>query len=171
MKEKHTADYFPHYVNGSATKYALEAKYGNDGYAFWFKLLELLCSNGTFSLDFNDNAKKQWLMAITHTCEDKAVEMINYLTSLDAIDVELWNTGKIIWCQNLVDNLDIVFKRRVSYPKKPIFNIPLNNPPNIHTIHTDRGMITDGKHIGNNMNTDSKRYDNKKYKKGDVVKL
>jgi hypothetical protein len=32
-------------------------------------------------------------------------------------------------------------------------------------------MITDGKHIDNNMNTDGKRYDNKKYKKGDVVKL
>lgn len=42
---RQTADYFPHYVGEkSRTKFILEKNWGNDGYAFWFKLLELLCA-------------------------------------------------------------------------------------------------------------------------------
>ena len=39
---KAVVDYFPHYVNHGKTLFILEQKYGNDGYAFWFKLLEML---------------------------------------------------------------------------------------------------------------------------------
>jgi hypothetical protein len=84
--KKYTADYFPHYVNGSATKHALERRYGNDGYAFWFKLLEILCSTGTFSLDLKDLVKKEWLMDLTHMSEEQAMKMVDYLADLDAID-------------------------------------------------------------------------------------
>lgn len=42
---RQTADYFPHYVGEkSRTKFILEKNWENDGYAFWFKLLELLCA-------------------------------------------------------------------------------------------------------------------------------
>lgn len=39
---KETVDYFPHFVKCGRTIFILESKYGNDGYAFWFKLLEIL---------------------------------------------------------------------------------------------------------------------------------
>jgi hypothetical protein len=124
--KKYTADYFPHYVNGSATKHALERRYGNDGYAFWFKLLEILCSTGTFSLDLKDLVKMEWLMDLTHMDEEHTLKMVDYLADLEAIDKELWTSQKIVWCSNLLDNLDPVFSRRVDKPKKPS---PLNNPP------------------------------------------
>lgn len=125
-RKKFTVDFYPHYVNGSATKHALERRYGNEGYAFWFKLLEVLCSTGTFHLDMNDLSKKEWLMDITHTPEKLTLEMVDYLAALDAIDKDLWETSKIIWCDNLVANLEEVFKRRAERPQKPL---PLNNPP------------------------------------------
>lgn len=40
--KKQTVDYFPHFVKGGRTIFILENKFGNDGYAFWFKLLEIL---------------------------------------------------------------------------------------------------------------------------------
>ena len=39
---KLTVDYFPHIINQGKTIFIIENNYGNDGYAFWFKLLELL---------------------------------------------------------------------------------------------------------------------------------
>jgi len=39
---KQGVDYFPHFVNHGKTMFILEEKFGNNGYAFWFKLLELL---------------------------------------------------------------------------------------------------------------------------------
>ena len=125
-RKKFTVDYFPHYVNGSATKHALERRYGNDGYAFWFKLLEILCATGSFCLDLKDLVKMEWLMDITHMNEQKTIEMVDYLCALDAIDKDLWENHKVIWCDNLIQNLDVVFTRRVDKPQKPF---PLNNPP------------------------------------------
>ena len=42
---KQTVDYFPHYANASSRKTVeiMEVEFGAAGYAFWFKLLELLC--------------------------------------------------------------------------------------------------------------------------------
>ena len=40
--KKQTVDYFPHSCNHKKTIYILEERYGNNGYSFWFKLLEML---------------------------------------------------------------------------------------------------------------------------------
>ena len=40
--KKQKVEYFPHFVMSGRTIFILENTYGNDGYAFWFKLLELL---------------------------------------------------------------------------------------------------------------------------------
>jgi hypothetical protein len=42
---KQTVDYFPHDCHHGQTIYILEKRFGNDGYAFWFNLLELLGSS------------------------------------------------------------------------------------------------------------------------------
>lgn len=45
---KTSVDYFPHMTHSGKTIAILEARWGNDGYAFWFKLLELLGDSATF---------------------------------------------------------------------------------------------------------------------------
>ena len=45
-----TVDYYPHYVKCGRTIYILEARFGNDGYAFWFKVLEVLGENEGISM-------------------------------------------------------------------------------------------------------------------------
>ena len=39
---KKGVDYFPHACVHGQTMFILEQRWGNDGYAFWFKLLEML---------------------------------------------------------------------------------------------------------------------------------
>ena len=45
--KKQTVDYFPHIIKQGKTMTILENRFGNDGYAFWFKLLEILGSTGS----------------------------------------------------------------------------------------------------------------------------
>ncbi|MEG0431019.1 MAG: DUF4373 domain-containing protein [Anaerovoracaceae bacterium] len=120
---KEGVDYFPHDVNASDKKtlYILESKFGNDGYAFWFKLLEILGEKKNHSFDCNDESEWLFLMAKTHVNEISVTEILGMLAKVEAIDPELWQ-NRIIWSQNFVDRLAPVYKKRGSQlPLKPSF--------------------------------------------------
>jgi DnaD/phage-associated family protein len=103
--------------------FVLESKYGNDGYAFWFKLLEVLGSTNGMYYDCNNVADWEFLLAKTHLSSETVTDILNILADLEAIDQDLW-LGKIIWSQNLVDNVKDSFKRRsTETPIKPSFCI------------------------------------------------
>lgn len=118
---KQTVDYFPHFVTtDSRTKFILEQSWGNDGYAFWFKLLELLGRSEGHYYDLSTTANDKYLMALMKIEESVIYEILETLADLGNIDKELWQERRIIWCQSLVDNLqDVYSKRTVSAPKKP----------------------------------------------------
>ena len=44
-RKLNSVEYFPHDVKGGKTLFILESRYGNTGYAFWFKTLEILASS------------------------------------------------------------------------------------------------------------------------------
>lgn len=118
---KQTADWFPHYVDDGKTKYILESRWGNDGYAFWFKLLELLCKTDGHIYDYGNAVDKQFLLARMKMPEETIEEIVATLIDLGNIDRELWEDGRRIWCQGLVDNIKPLYlKRKDSVPEKPI---------------------------------------------------
>ncbi len=119
--QKRTVDYFPHYATSGKTLLILQNEFGNDGYAFWFKLLSLLCRTDGQVYDYNIVASWKLLLAETQVSEDIANSVLQILADIDAIDKEL-HSHKVIWVQNLVDNLEDVYSRRTngSKPTKPI---------------------------------------------------
>lgn len=120
---KQTVDYFPHSCNHGQTMFIIEQRYGNDGYAFWFKLLELLGSNEGHKLDCNKSATWNYLSAKTLVSKEKADEILNLLAELEAIDPELWKE-KIIWSDNFLKGLAFAYRNRgVSIPDKPVIYI------------------------------------------------
>ncbi|MHC1683719.1 MAG: Lin1244/Lin1753 domain-containing protein [Clostridiaceae bacterium] len=117
--QKQTVDYFPHFANSGKTIFILENKFGNDGYAFWFKLLEILATTEGHYFRVENTIDWEFLLAKTKVSSETAIEILNTLANLDAIDQELW-AKKIIWVQKFVDNLSEVYrKRKVSAPIKP----------------------------------------------------
>lgn len=115
----YTVDYFPHFCAKGKTKRILEKKLGNDGYAVYFKILEVLGgSEGHF---YNCNRLLLWedLIAYCNVEEDKLVEIIDLCVDLEQFDEELWQ-HKVIWCQNFVNNLVPIYKKRLRViPSKP----------------------------------------------------
>lgn len=120
--KKRTVDYFPHQCNHGKTMFILEQKYGNDGYAFWFKLLELLGTTEGHFLHLENSADWEFLQAKTRLYGDKCREILDLLARLDAIDRELWESHRVVWSQNFVDGIAPVYRNRgVETPSKPSF--------------------------------------------------
>lgn len=113
--QKATAEYFQHSTKKGKTIFTLEAKYGNDGYALWFKTLELLTATEHHYLNFNDESLWEYYLTVVSIDENKTIEILNLLAKLNAIDADLWK-HKIIWCENLIHNLAVLYNKRLVKP-------------------------------------------------------
>jgi len=137
--QKDIVNYFPHDANACSgdTLTVLQSQFGNDGYAFWFKLLEKLSSTEGHYLDCRNSNRWQLLLAKTGVNELLGVEILKLLVEMQAIDENLWKS-RVIWCQKLVDNIaDVYRNRRRELPQKPIIT-------NSNSITTEsNGLTTD----------------------------
>lgn len=156
---KTTVDFFSHDCKHGKTIFILEQQYGNDGFAFWYKLLELLGDTSGHAYDCNNPDNWQYLLAYTKVSEDKAIQIINTLLSTNKIDKELWQ-HKTIWCQNFVNRLADVYEKRDSpLPPKPKTDLP-SPISNINSITAPEmpisGNQSDANIINEPINTHSK---------------
>jgi hypothetical protein len=118
---KCTVDYFPHDCTHRQTMFILESRYGNDGYAFWFKLLEMLGSSENHFIDCKNDTTQEFLQAKTRLDWNKCREILDLLAKLGAIDPELW-AQDIVWSDNFMSRISDAYKnRRVDIPIKPDF--------------------------------------------------
>lgn len=117
--EKDVVDYFQHDCLPKKTLSIIEEKYGNNGYSFWFKLLEQLGQTPGHYYDLNNSMNMEFLAARTKLTEEKCIEILNLLCRLEAIDCFLWKK-KIVWVQNFVTRLSHLYGKRVKeVPLKP----------------------------------------------------
>lgn len=123
---KSTVDYFPHAATHGKTMFVLEQRFGITGYCFWFKLLELLASTEGHAVYTDDITTWEYLLAKTGTDRETAINILNLLATLSAIDNELWQHN-IIWSQNFVDNIKDAYRNRAQeIPTRP--DIPRKKP-------------------------------------------
>jgi len=120
--EKLTVDFFPHYANHGKTLFIIQNEFGNDGYAFWFKLLEILCGSRNQVYDARNPVDIEFLAAKTHVTAELCIRILDKLAFLGATDTYLWQK-RIIWSENLIKNLAPVYaKRKQKIPVKPVMD-------------------------------------------------
>jgi hypothetical protein len=125
--------------------YILEERYGNNGYAFWFKLLELLGRSEGHFIDCRNPNRWEFLQAIIHLNGNTCNEILDLLAKLEAIDSELW-AKKIIWCQHFVNRLATVYaNRRVEIPTRPSFYIEESPPVEVSTDGNPQSKVKESK--------------------------
>ena len=114
-------DYFPHVTQTGMTIDILQSRWGNDGYAFWFKLLELLGNAQGFCYHCNSAPEWEYLLARTRVTAEVATAILDKLAEIEAIDAELWGE-KWVWSDNFVAGVAPAFeKRKGELPQKPDF--------------------------------------------------
>ena len=120
---KKGVDYFSHDVGaaGGPSMFTVQEEFGNDGYAFWFKLLEHLGSKESLSMDCNDAADWRFFVAKAKVSKEKAEQILDLLAEIGSIDPELWKQ-RIVWSDNFVSRVADVYKKRgTETPRKPDF--------------------------------------------------
>ena len=128
---KKGVDYFSHDCDaaGKPTCYTLQENFGNDGYAFWFKLLEFLGQRENLSFDCNIKAEWLYFVAKAKVSESDAIAILDTLASIDAIDADLWK-HKIVWSDNFLERVRDVYKKRgTPPPSRPI--VEEENPQDV----------------------------------------
>jgi hypothetical protein len=139
-KKKLNVDYFPHFISrGSKISY-LEHKYGNDGYATWFKILEELAKADYHFLDLS---KEMTMMFLSDKCkidEDKLLEIISDLVRMEVFHKELWNQ-KILYCPTFIESVSDVWERRKVEMKTPEDLMKPGNPKKPEIPKTDEKPV------------------------------
>ena len=132
---KATVDYFPHVCNHGQTMFIVEQRYGNDGYAFWFKLLETLGTSEGHYIDLGNPTAWEFLQAKTRLDEGFCTQILDLLAKVGAIDQELWEGRRVVWSQKFVDGIaDVYSNRRAETPPRPSF---YNQKPHGARVSTD----------------------------------
>lgn len=116
--------YFAHDVDASTSKTltVIQNSFGNAGYAFWYKLLEWLGgSSEEHSYDARETADLEFISNRCGSDLETGTKILQKLADVGAIDPVLWD-HRIIWCQNFIDRLEDLYKRRArELPLKPSY--------------------------------------------------
>jgi len=119
--KKNTVDYFPHDCYWSKELEIFVNKYGNDGYAFYYRLFEQLGVSPNHKYECGEPVDKQYLASKTGVTEEKMNQYIGDLVSVGVIDESYWKEG-IVWAQSFVDSVAEVYKKRATaLPTKESF--------------------------------------------------
>lgn len=109
---RNNIDYFPHECVHGRKMFVIESKYGNDGYAVWFKLLERLGDTDNHYLNLSDETELMYLASLMKVDENKFKNILNDLAKLGAIDKELYEENKIIWSQKFYESIQDAYNKR-----------------------------------------------------------
>ena len=109
--ERRNVDYFPHYLSEGKKMYLIEHKYGNDGYAVWFKVLETLATTDDHWLNLNDETNIMFMSAKCRVKEDVLFSILDDLSKLEEISSLLWK-DKIVWSEKFIESIQDAYSRR-----------------------------------------------------------
>ena len=144
---KKGVDYFSHDVTaaGSPTMFTIQQSFGNDGYALWFKLLEHLGTKENLCMDCNEISDWKYFVAKACVPEEQAVQILDLLADIGAIDADLWKQ-KVIWSDNFVARLADVYKKRgTGTPQKPVFCDRNDSTPDIPDAESTQSKVKESK--------------------------
>ncbi len=110
--QRHNVDYFPHYISDGKKMFIIESKFGNDGYAAWFKILETLAKTDNHWIDLQEESNVMFLSAKCRISEQTLIDLIDAVVKLGEIDSQLWKYQRVIWCQKFIDSIEDAYRKR-----------------------------------------------------------
>jgi len=113
-EQRNDVDYFPHQCTHGRKMHIIETKYGNDGYAVWFKLLEQLGKANHHFIEISDEMNFMFLTSVLKVDEERLNCILNDLAKLGAIDKNLFENYKILYSKKFVSSVEDAYKKRKS---------------------------------------------------------
>lgn len=134
---KQEVSYFPHYCKCGRVITILENRWGNDGYAFFYKLFELLGDKDGHMIDCRKVGNWEYLLAKVRVGDELGEAILQKLADLEVIDATLWG-HRIIWSDDFIDSIKDAYKRRFSLlPSKPSVSELLHTETPLNEVNDD----------------------------------
>ena len=111
---KEGMDYFPHDVTATGDKKieALRALYGNDGYAFYFILLETIYQEPNFEIDISDAETIQILSRKVGINEEKFHQILSTAIKWKCFDVDEYEKRHVLTSRGIKKRAAVVTEKR-----------------------------------------------------------
>ena len=113
-KKKNHVDYFPHDTHQSKAVRTISKTYGNDGYAFYYKLRELLGRTENYNYDLSKETDWFDFLGEMDIEEQQAKELIEFLVTIGELDKEMWLKEKRLWSDSFMEGIVSVYDKRVA---------------------------------------------------------
>jgi hypothetical protein len=127
--KSNNVDYFPCYCKDGKTLYILESRWGNAGYAFFYKLWKRLGDSDFHYIDLRPLDNWEYFRARMGVSDTETTDILNKLAEMKVIDLDLWS-NKIIWSDSFVESVkEVWIKRKQLIPQKPLFLIQKQELP------------------------------------------
>ena len=116
--------YFPHDVNAAGDKKieALRSLYGNDGYAFYFIMLEQIYQEPDFEIDVSDAETKEEIFQIlakkTAVTIEKFLQMFSTALKWGCFDKNAYEERGIITSKGIKKRANVVVEKRIRMRQK-----------------------------------------------------
>lgn len=110
--QKNKVDYFPHPVTHGKKMSYMEKKYGNDGYAVWFKILEELGNTDYHYLNLSDEVQIMFLSDRCMVSEETLLNIILDLVKLREFDKILWDESRILFSEKFIGSIQDAYIKR-----------------------------------------------------------
>ena len=113
---KEGMDYYPHDTDSSNDEKieALRAIHGNDGYVFYFVMLERIYRTSNAELDVSDAETRQILARKVAVTNEKFEEMIVTAIKYGCFDKEMYEKKCILTSNGIKRRSNVVFEKRLS---------------------------------------------------------
>lgn len=167
--KKSIVEYFSHDSTPDIVVSILEKRWGNDGYAVWYKLRETLGRSDNHFVDCRNRAAVICICSTLGVNEQVFEDIMNLLAELQAIDPELWNS-KIIFSAEFVKRLTDVYERRKVLPPTREVVIQITG---VELMSTETGLMdtetqVSGDSVNNNRQSKVKESKVKEIKEDDT---
>lgn len=124
-KVKKTTSHFLHENDHSGNKelYLLQKRFGNDGYAFYFKMLELISKTEGFVIDITSEYSIVSIADYMNLSKERFVEILLYAAEIGLIEQFMFKNKKKICSVIFIKQLKQIFRRNKLEIDKIIENI------------------------------------------------
>jgi hypothetical protein len=112
--KKRNIDYFPHDCHPNRYLNILMSKYGNIGYAVYFRLNEVLGKTENHTVFYKKPFEKEYLASETGVQVEELDEILSTMVEIEYLDQELWESSQTIWSDEFIYSISTAYDNRSS---------------------------------------------------------
>jgi hypothetical protein len=94
----------------------IQRKYGNDGYAVWFKILEEIGSAHLHALNLSDEIQIELYASRCLVSTDVFMQIIGDLIRWGEFNQTAWETRRVLYSEKFIESVEVVYRNRQGKP-------------------------------------------------------